>query len=346
MNTDGTFQVLELGSGVGPAYCGWLLTGNGAQVTKAMSPEDRLQRQVGGLMSQVLNRGKTLSANDDATRRTRLAEADLVVEALDWAEYAVLDREFQALVERGGVLVSLSCFGRSGPYRERRGFAVQAMAGSVSYRMGHPERAPLQFACEAADYIAAAAAAAGALAALRVSERDGVGQHVDVATLDVLSNVFNRMGVPQAAAGGDARGSRNGPRLSNGLGGIRECADGWAQYSTLLSKHWERWFEANGRADVLTNPRFALTEDRMEPDARTELEEIQRSFVAHRTRAELFDFFQQVKVPFQPVHTIAEVLEADHLSQRHFWERFEADGVSVKVPASPIRHETRAAQEV
>jgi crotonobetainyl-CoA:carnitine CoA-transferase CaiB-like acyl-CoA transferase len=154
----------------------------------------------------------------------------------------------------------------------------------------------------------------------------------------VLSNLFNRNGVGQAAAGGAARGERHGDRWPQVYpGGILPCADGYVSFVTLLTKHWDRYAEAIGRADLLENPRYNVRNGALPEDARAELDAIQVEWLRQRTRAELFEFFQQIRVPFQPVHSISELLDESHLERRGFWEPLAAGEATLKVPAAPSR---------
>ncbi len=326
-------RVLELGEGIGPAYAGWLLSTLGASVTKVVSPRDRLCRQSGGLMFGALNRGKSLV---DTMDQVDIAEPAVIVEGLRWPEYEAIAEKFQEAVAADRIVASVSTFGRQGPYRARRGFSLQAVAGSVARRMGRPDQAPLTFPLDAVDYVGGLMTAAGVLLALRA---DVPGQHVDVSTLDIVTNVYNRNGVAQAAGGGMVRGERHGHRFGTGIIGTFRCADGYVSLVTLLYKHWERFFEEMGGAHLLDEPRFNLRGAPLIPEAREELEGIINGWLSKFTRAELFELFQRIRVPFQPVNTLEEVLAEPHLDTRGFWDEVPLDGRIFKVPASPTRQQ-------
>jgi crotonobetainyl-CoA:carnitine CoA-transferase CaiB-like acyl-CoA transferase len=69
-----------------------------------------------------------------------------------------------------------------------------------------------------------------------------------------------------------------------------------------------------------------------------ELDVAQEEFLLKRTKAELQQFFHTLRVPFQPVNTIADVLAADHLQSRGFWTRvMTGEGEAIKVPAPVVR---------
>jgi succinyl-CoA---D-citramalate CoA-transferase len=90
------------------------------------------------------------------------------------------------------VMVHISGFGQTGPYRDRAGFGSIAEAmGGVRYLMAEPGRPPVRFAFPLADSVAAIYAAFAAMVALRHAERTGSGQEIDVALSEAVLNLLD-----------------------------------------------------------------------------------------------------------------------------------------------------------
>jgi crotonobetainyl-CoA:carnitine CoA-transferase CaiB-like acyl-CoA transferase len=333
-------RVLELGEGVAPAYCGRLLADLGAEVTKLeVAGGDRTRRQAGGYLFDALNRDKqVLPDAGDADVLARAREVDVVVESLPPGRFAALREELLRLSESGVIVVSLSVFGRQGPYAGDKGFALQAVAGSVAYRMGDPQRSPLVFPLEGGDYIGALAAANGVLLALLARRRGVPSQWVDVSSWEVIHQFFNRMAlVPFGAP--RPRGARAGHRSPSLYPWVTlHCQDGYVCICTLLKKHWERYAEAIGHPEWIADPELEIQRPEIPIEVKERLDAGQEEFLRTKSKAELFDFFQSLRVPYHPVNSIADILGAEQLSHRSFWREIETeDGRRLRVPGPAVR---------
>src|SRR6185503_7026079 len=154
-------RVLELGSLIAGPFCAKTLADFGAEVIKIEPPGE----------------------GDPLRKRRLMRSAHIVVEnfrpgALEkWGlGWDVLSRENPKLV-----LVRISGYGQTGPYKERPGFAAIAEAvGGFRYVNGFPDRPPARPNLSIGDTIASLHGVMGALMALREAERSGKGQVVDV----------------------------------------------------------------------------------------------------------------------------------------------------------------------
>ncbi|KRT65931.1 MAG: hypothetical protein XU13_C0123G0007, partial [Candidatus Rokubacteria bacterium CSP1-6] len=200
-------RVVELGELVSAPYCGRLLAGLGADVVKVETlqgdsarrhgpfPRDEPHPERSGLFL-ALNAGKrgvTLDL-DSAAGRARLGAlletADGLVENLPIERLEALGLTPEDTRRRWPRLVhvSVTVFGRRGPYARFRGHALQASAaGAASITIGEPGRPPLPLPVSQPDYQGGVNGAIGFLLACLARERSGQGQHVDVATADVVA---------------------------------------------------------------------------------------------------------------------------------------------------------------
>src|SRR5918999_4424497 len=190
-------KVLELGTLIAGPFCGKTLADFGAEVIKVEPPGEgdplrrwRRMRNGVSLWWHVQSRNKKSITLDlrqtegQAIARRLARNADIVIEnfrpgalekwGLGWSE---LSRENPKLI-----LVRISGYGQTGPYRERPGFAAIAEAmGGLRYVTGYADRPPVRAGISLGDTLAAMYGVIGALLALRHVERGGGrGQLVDV----------------------------------------------------------------------------------------------------------------------------------------------------------------------
>ncbi len=223
-----------------------------------------------------------------------------------------------ALMERNPklVIVRVSGWGQQGPYARRPGFGtlVEGMSGFASFN-GFADREPVLPPMYLADTVAGLYGAAGVMMALREVEMNGgQGQVIDLPLLDPLFAVLG----PQAAnyrLTGKVK-PRTGSRSTNiAPRNAYRCKDGkWVGLSGATQKMTERLFNAIGRPDLITDPRY-LTNALRVPRA-AELDAIIGAFIGERTQAENVAFFEQAEVTIGPIYDIAQILEDPHVLER------------------------------
>ena len=158
----------------------------------------------------------------------------------------------------GLILVRLSGYGQTGPYRERPGFGSIAEAmGGMRYVTGFPDRPPVRMNLSIGDTVAALHAVIGALAALRHRYETGEGQVVDVALYEAVFNVMEST-LPEYETYGEVR-----ERTGTNLTGIVPSNT----YPTKEGGHivigangdsiFKRLMHAMGRDDLGENPAYA-----------------------------------------------------------------------------------------
>ena len=113
------------------------------------------------------------------------------------------------------VMVRISAYGQTGPYRGRPGFGRIANAfGGISYLAGYPDRPPVTpGSATLPDYLSGIYGAVGALMALRVAERTGQGQYVDIGLYESVFRILDEL-APAYAYRGYVR-ERMGPGTVN-----------------------------------------------------------------------------------------------------------------------------------
>jgi len=221
------------------------------------------------------------------------------------------------------VIVRISGWGQSGPYRDRPGFGtlIEAFSG-FAVRNGFPDKPPALPNLGLADMIAGLSGAFATLAAVReVETMGGTGQVVDVSLLEPMIAVL----------GPDAAIHRHTGRLPRRMGNRAEtaaprnayrCSDGeWMVMSGSTQRMAERILAAIGCPEMVNDLRFANNESRVaNVDA---LDEAIDGFIGRRTLAENLAHFARHQVTVGPVLNIDQLALDPHVRER---------GVLVDVP--------------
>ena len=247
-----------------------------------------------------------------------VAKADIFVESFrpDTLEKMALAPDALHAKNPKLVVIRISGWGQTGPYRRRPGFGtlVEGISGFASFN-GFADREPVLPPMYMADSYAGLYGAIGAMIALREIEvNGGKGQVIDLPLLDPLFHVLG----PQAASyrlTGKVK-PRTGSRSTNsGPRNAYRTKDGkFVALSASTQKMAERLFSAIGRADLAANPRYRTNADRVKNAA--ELDAIIGEFIAHKTQAENVAYFEKAEVTIGPIYDIAQILEDPHFIER------------------------------
>lgn len=190
------FRVLELGSTVAGPFCGRLLADFGAEVIKVEPPEGDPVRAMGkhvdgkSLYAATILRNKQLIALDLRQPSARevikklAVNCDVVVENFRPGTLEKWGIGYETLREAnpGLVMIRISGFGQSGPYKDRPGYGFLGDAvGGLLHINGYPDRPPVRAAVPVTDMITGIYGALGAVMALLSRKDSGQGQLVDAA---------------------------------------------------------------------------------------------------------------------------------------------------------------------
>jgi formyl-CoA transferase len=351
-------KVLELGTLIAGPFCARLLAEFGAEVIKVESPEggDQLRswrKMVDdtSLWWYVQSRNKqsvtiNLRAPEgQAIVRRLAAQADIVVEnfrpgALEkWG----LGYEQLAAENPGLIMVRLSGYGQTGPYRDRPGFGVVAESmGGMRYVTGYPDRPPVRLGISIGDSIAALHGVIGALMALHHrTANGGKGQVVDVALYESVFNLMESL-VPEWDVLGFKR-----ERAGNALPGIvpsntYTCADGEA---IVVAGNGDAIFRrlmlAIGRADLADDPALARNDGRVPRVA--EIDSAIQDWCGARGIDEALAVLTAADVPVSRIYSVADMFRDEQFAARGMIERAPLPGggtlavpaVSPKLSATP-----------
>ena len=237
-------KVLDLTHHIAGPWCTKLLADYGADVLKVERPEGDPARgmppfyhdeidQDKSLLFLYLNtckRGITLNLKTLQGRRMfreLLQDVDLLVENFSPRVMASLDLGYESLHELNPslVMVSISNFGQTGPYRDYRATDIVEYAiGGLMYIFGNYDREPLKHALHQAQFKGGTDAASAALMALYHQRLTGLGQHVDVSIQEAMASGLRDV-VDNYTYTGAIR--RRQPNHSGDLTRLRATSDGY-----------------------------------------------------------------------------------------------------------------------
>jgi len=213
------------------------------------------------------------------------------------------------------VIVRISGFGQDGPYRDRPGFGtlVEAMSGFAA-KNGYEDRPPVLPPLALADMVSGLYGAYAAMVALRIAERGGGGQVIDLPLLDPIVSILGADPALYRFAG--ERPVRTGSRSNTTAPrNVWRTKDGrYIAISASMQAMAERLFRAIGRPDMIDDPRFRTNADRVRnADA---CEAPIAAFIAARTLEENMRAFHEAEVTAHPVYEIDQFLDDPHVQAR------------------------------
>ena len=335
-------RVLELGSLVAGPFCGKTLADFGAEVVKIEPPGEgdplrkwRRMRNGVSLWWQVQSRNKR-----SVTCDLRRPEGQAIVRRLAAASHIVVENFRAGALEKWNlgwdvlsrdnpklVLVRISGYGQTGPYRERPGFAAiaEGMAG-FRYVTGFPDRPPVRPNLSIGDTIASLHAVIGALMALHT----GKGQVVDVALYEAM---FNCMESLLADYDGDGYvRERTGSTLPGiAPSNLYPCKEGYVLIAGNADSLYHRLMTAIGREDLRDDPALARNDGRA-----AQMERIDEAIAAWTSQLSLDEVLLQMEkaeVPAGRIYSAADIAADPHFAARGMIQEVVAgDGAPLKVP--------------
>ncbi len=339
-------KVVEMGTLIAGPFCGRLLAEFGAEVIKIETPGEgdplrkwRVLHEGNSLwwFAQARNK-KSVTVNLKAPEgqqvvRELVAGADIVVENFrpGTMEKWGLAYETLAQANPGLVMVRLSGFGQTGPYRDQPGFgAIGESMGGVRYVTGYPDRAPVRVGISIGDSLAAMFGVIGALMAIHHRGKTGKGQVVDVALYEAVFAMMESM-LPEYGFSGLVR-----ERTGSSLPGIvssntYRCGDGkYVVIGANADSIFKRMMRAIGRPDLADDPTLADNAGRVK---RTEeLDRVIGEWTATVTLDEALALLGKAEVPSGRIYSIADIVADLHYQARGMIERHKLGDKDLLLP--------------
>ena len=215
------------------------------------------------------------------------------------------------------VMVRISGYGQTGPYRQRPGFGRIGNAfGGLSFLAGDPDRPPATPGSPTIpDYMAGIYGALGAMMALRARELTGEGQYIDIGLYEPMFRILDEL-APAYKRTGYIR-QRMGPAMKNAVPHSHyPTKDGrWIAIACTSDKIFGRLAAAMGHPEVAGDGRFGTFAQRDE--GRIEVDRMVTEWTSSLTRDEALAQCEAGQVPCGPVYGIDEIFEDPHYAARH-----------------------------
>jgi formyl-CoA transferase len=341
-------RVLELGQLIAGPFAGKTLADFGADVIKVEPPGTgdplrkwRLLRNGTSVWWEVQSRNKRSVCLDLRTSegqeavRALAREADVVIENFKPGTLEAWGLGWERLHAENPKLVMLriSGYGQTGPYRERPGFGVIGESmGGLRHLTGEPGRVPVRVGVSIGDTLAALHGVIGVLLALYHRDaRGGEGQAIDVALYESVFNVMESL-LPEYDAFGVVR-----DRAGSALPGIvpsnaYRCADGsYVLVAGNGDSIFRRLMNAIGRADLAADPALAHNDGRVAHTAL--IDSAIEAWTLQRPQEEAIAALAAADVPVGGIYSVADIARDPQYRAREMVVEVKcADGSTLRVP--------------
>jgi formyl-CoA transferase len=340
-------RVIEMGQLIAGPFAGKTLGEFGADVIKIEAPGAgdplrnwRMMKDGTSVWWQVQSRNKRSIALDlrssegQEIARKLIAEADVLVEnfrpgtleswGMGWDELSTLNP--------GLVMLRISGYGQTGPYRDLPGFGVIGEAmGGLRHLTGEPGRVPVRCGISIGDTLAALHGTIGVLTALyHRTVNGGRGQVIDVALHEAVFNVMESL-IPEYSAFGAVREAAGSALPGIAPSNAYRCNDGYALVAGNGDSIFKRLMTAIGRLDLAEAPDLANNAGRVARVA--EIDAAIGVWTATRSVAEVLAVLNEARVPAGKVYTAQDIAEDPHYRARDMiLTQQTREGYEVEVP--------------
>ncbi len=340
-------KVLELGQLIAGPFCTRVMAEFGAQVTKIETPEvgDPLRKwrklykdkSLWWLLQGRNKKSITInlkSSEGQKIVRRLVQEVDVVVEnfrpgAMEkWGlGYEDLSKENPGLV-----MVRLSGYGQTGPYKDKPGFgSIGEAMGGLRHVTGYPDRPPVRVGVSLGDAIASLYGVIGALMALKQKESSGNGQVVDVALYEAVFSLMESM-VPEYDYYDFIR-ERTGSTLP-GIAPSNSYITKDEKYVVIGANGdsiFKRMMVAIGRDDLANDPDLAHNDGRA---ARSdELDQVIGAWCQSHDMDYVLTILDDADVPSGKIYDVADIVSDVHYRARDMIQKFKlSDDESIMIP--------------
>ena len=325
-------SVLDLSQGVAGPFSTKLLAGLGAEVIKLEPPStgdssrssepflgDEATLENSALFSYI-NTSKKSVTLDPSIRQHALAieklaqESDVLVESFAPGHLDSLGLGYGNLSKSNPdlIYVSVTPFGQTGPYSQYKGSDIIAQAaGALMYTIGLPDKEPLKVGGESGLYTTGVSAFAAIMLALYVRDTQGLGQHVDISAMEVMT-------VSQIHSSIYAQFGRQNERRGTNL--VR-AKDGWVSPGLETGVQESTWFkvcELIEKPELVDDPRFTTMESRRANQQ--DLLDVISDWASTKPKEGIYHTLQSLRTITGYVATVEDLLVSQQFIYRQFFQ--------------------------
>ena len=339
-------KVVELGQLIAGPFAAKTLADFGADVIKIEPPgtgdplrQWRLMKDGTSVWWQVQSRNKRSLALDlrqpeaQAIVRQLATEADVLIENFRPGAMEAWGLGSDVLLELnpGLIMLRISGYGQTGPYKDKPGFGVVAEAmGGLRHLSGEPGRLPVRVGVSMGDTLASLHGVIGILMALYEKQKSGLGQVIDVALYEAVFNCMESL-LPEFSEFGAVRGP-----AGSALPGIAPtnaylCKDGCALIAGNGDSIFKRLMTTIGREDLGADPSLGSNAGRVKRVE--ELDAAIGAWTARLSVVEVLEALDAAAVPAGRIYTVQDIANDPHYLARGMLAEVQMnDGTRLKVP--------------
>ena len=340
-------RVVEMGQLIAGPFAGKTLGDFGADVIKIEAPGSgdplrqwRLLKDGTSVWWQVQSRNKRSIALDlreaegQGIARQLIAQADVLIENFRPGTLEGWGMSYEALAKDnpGLIMLRISGYGQTGPYRDLPGFgAIGEAMGGLRHLTGEPGRVPVRCGISIGDTLAALHGTIGVLTALYHRKvNGGQGQVIDVALHEAVFNVMESL-IPEYSAFGAVREPAGSALPGIAPSNAYRCSDGVVLVAGNGDSIFKRLMGAIGRDDLGNDPALADNAGRVKRVA--EIDAAIEAWTHTRSVTQVLDALNAAKVPVGRVYTAKDIAEDPHYRARDMLlSQTTRDGYEVTVP--------------
>ena len=340
-------KVVELGQLIAGPFAAKTLADFGADVIKIEPPgvgdplrQWRLIKDGTSVWWQVQSRNKRSLALDlrqseaQAIVRKLVSEADVLIENFRPGAMESWGLGPDALLELnpGLIMLRISGYGQTGPYKDKPGFGVVAEAmGGLRHLSAEPGRLPVRVGVSIGDTLASLHGVIGILMALHEKQKSGLGQVIDVALYEAVFNCMESL-LPEYSAFGSVRGPAGSALPGIAPSNAYLCKDGkCALIAGNGDSIFKRLMMAIGRDDLAADP--ALTDNAGRVKRVEEIDAAIGAWTSKLNVTEVLAVLDQAAVPAGRIYTVEDIAADPHyLARGMLAEVSMSDGSLLKVP--------------
>lgn len=340
-------KVIEMGQLIAGPFAAKTLADFGADVVKIEPPKVgdalrkwRLLKDGTSIWWQVQSRNKRSLSLDlkqveaQDIVRTLTKDADILIENFrpGTLEAWGLDPNELLKINPRLIVLRISGYGQTGPYRDKPGFGVVAEAmGGLRHLTAEPGRVPVRVGISIGDTLASLHGVIGILMALQERHRSGKGQVIDIALYEAVFNCMESL-LPEYSAFGEVRQA-----AGSALPGIAPtnaylCADGgYILIAGNGDSIFKRLMKLIGREDLGDDPQLENNDGRVKRVI--ELDQVIGEWAKTVSTDVALEALDSAAVPAGRIYTVADIAKDPHYKARGNIETIKMqDGTSVDVP--------------
>jgi formyl-CoA transferase len=340
-------KVIEMGQLIAGPFAAKTLGDFGADVIKIEAPivgdalrKWRLLKDGTSVWWQVQSRNKRSLSLDlklveaQEIIRSLVKEADILIENFrpGTLESWGLDPQDLLQINPKLIVLRISGYGQTGPYRDKPGFGVVAEAmGGLRHLTAEPGRTPVRVGISIGDTLAALHGVIGILLALQERHSSGKGQVIDIALYEAVFNCMESL-LPEYSAFGEVREAAGSALPGIAPSNAYQCQDG--RYVLIAGNGdsiFKRLMQVIGREDLAKDAELGSNDGRVRRVS--ELDQAIGVWASQMTTEQVLEALDQASVPAGKIFTVEDIARDPHYHARGIIETIKMkDGSALQVP--------------